>query len=419
MVSLVGEGPVLDPSLEPDGTGRYPSIAAWLDAAETVGDHWSTAGYGFSEPFELFLERQNPSLEAAGIEDLSITMRFWVNQDCELRVEAAESVVSAPDPCLYDDLYRPEETGIGCDAPFDPRAGHVAVWSGNEVLIYGGASGTTSSPPYTSGLGCDPQTRTWRDLEPSPQIVEWWPTLQAIWTGEQMIVAGRTVDAEDPAMVLLSYSPTADTWSVSSPVPEGRQAIGGVVWTGTEVILAGGDLHYPSNSAWAFNPATETWRRLPDPGFEPVEGIEGVWTGTEAVFVGGYVHPGSSAAAAYNPESDTWRTLAPVGVHWIREHHLTWTGEQVIVYSGHTGSGHLQRLLLYDPGTDEWSESSTMPIAAPERLGGAWTGDRLIIWGEATQHTATMTETETPSTGTAPCTTQVSTPGRCSLMLPS
>lgn len=377
LIGLIGDGPVHDPSLEPETDGTYANVAEWLAAASRVHDVLSDNGYGYGEPFQLFIERRNPGLREAGIDHLSLTLSFWVNQDCEVRVESGE-VVSAPDPCLYATLYQPSNVPEGCEAPFEPRAGHVAVWTGEELLIYGGASGSHDTAPLTTGLAFDPDAGSWRDIRPSPESLEWWPTLNAVWTGDQLLVAGRTSGADETVRVL-SYSPTEDIWSVSPPLPGDRTAVGAMAWTGTEVILVGGDLHYPDNTAWAYNTTSQIWRQLPDAGIEAVEGMEGVWTGTEAIFIGGY--GATSTGIAYNPLSETWRHLPDAGRDSIEGHRLVWTGQHVIVYSGHTGPGHPDRLLLYEPDTESWSKSSPTPIAPAERLGGAWTGDQLIIWG--------------------------------------
>lgn len=379
MTALTGEGPVIDPSLEPESAGQYPSVASWLEAAERQEDRLASEGYGFGEPFELFVLRENPSLEDVGVESLFLTLRFWVNQNCEVRVQAGDNLVSAPDPCRYEVVYRPDETGVGCDSPFEPRAGHVGVWTGEEVLIYGGVTGSVSVPPLTTGLGFDPGEGSWRSLKPSPEGVSSWPTRRAVWTGTEMIIAGRTPYEDGEELLLMQYSPSDDEWRVA-PFPEGRRAIGAMVWTGAEVIVAGGDLHYPDDHAWAFNPITRTWRELPNSGLREVEGIEGAWTGTEAIFIGGYVHPGMTTAAAYNPELDSWRSLTEPP-EWIDHHEMVWTGEQVIVYSGNTGPGHRDRLLLYDPKADDWSDSSVMPIEPSQRLAGVWTGNQLMVWG--------------------------------------
>lgn len=262
-----------------------------------------------------------------------------------------------------------------------PRAGHVAVWTGEEVLIYGGASGTHQAPPLVTGLGFDPANGSWRDLAPSPEGLAWWPTLHAVWADDRMIVAGSSQRGDAEAIVLLSYIPVEDRWLVSPPSPSERTAVGGFVWTGTEVIIAGGDLNYPDDTAWSYNPASEVWLQLPDPELPGVEGIKGVWTGTEAIFYGGYSAQPKSPAVAYNPATDSWRRLTEPPSSWIEQHEMVWTGNEMIVYSGHAGPEHENRLLLYNPVSDTWAESSPLPIAATERLAAAWTGAEPIVWG--------------------------------------
>ena len=380
MVSVIGDGRIRDLSLEPRTAGVYPSVAAWLAAAEAVDDQLSATGYSFDEPFGIYLVRRNPTLREVGIDELNVTLNLWVNQDCDLRVDSSAELISSPDPCRYADLYQDEDTPDGCRGPFEPRAGHVAVWTGTEVLISGGTSGSQVSPPLETGLAFDPNLGSWRELSPTPETLPWWPTMRAVWASDRMIVAGLVVRGGEPAIVLLSYFPADDAWSTSAPVPGDREAVGGLVWTGTEVILAGGDSHYPDSTAWAYNPTSGQWRQLPDPPISDVEGIVGVWTGTEAIFFGGYGGI-TSAAAAYLPGTNSWRPISNPPLAWIQGHQLIWTGDRVIVFSGHTGPGHLTHLLLYDPTSDTWTKSSELPIPPAERLGGAWTGDQLIIWG--------------------------------------
>ena len=380
LVATIGDGPVYDPSLRPELGPTYATIADWLAAADEIDDVTTMMGYGPGEPVRLFVERKNDALRSAGIDSLAVTFQFWTEQDCTVRVETTD-VISAPDPCRYHELYGEGVVTSECSAPFEPRAGHASIWTGEEVLIYGGASGTHESPPLRTGLSYKPEDGTWRELAPSPVELDWWPTLHAVWAGDRMLVVGRTVRDEAAAIVVLSYVPDTDTWVASPSLPAERTGVGAAVWTGAELILVGGDTNYPENSAWGYNPATDAWRQLPDPEIIDVEGIEGVWTGTQALFYGGYGAQPGSPAIAYNPETDSWRDLADAPSHWTEGHRLSWTGEQMIVYSGHLGPEHATRLLLYDPAADAWIESAPLPITSTERLAAAWMGDALIVWG--------------------------------------
>jgi len=280
MILFIGDGPVSDPSLEPDRDAIYPSVTAWLDAAQRVGDSITTNGYGMGEPFHLYVNRRNASLEADGIESLSLTFRIWANQNCELRVESTDEA-SYPDVCLYSRLHEPDDIPTGCTGPYEPRAGHAAVWTGTELLIVGGTTGVAQPPPIA--LQLDGSTRT---LALPPRPLGWHEGMDTFWTGDQLIVAvGGSQDL--PGMIVLTYTPETDSWTESEPLP-GGQYLGGVTWTGTELLFVGGVHNGPNDQAWSYTPQTGEWSRLPDPGIEPVEGMQGVWTGTEAGFFGGY-----------------------------------------------------------------------------------------------------------------------------------
>lgn len=378
LVGLIGEGAVRDPSLAPGAEGIYPTVDEWLSAADAVGDHVTLEGYSFEEPFLLFVVRRNTALEQVGIDHLSVNLELWANQDCEWRVDSVPEVISAPDPCAYSDLFQTDASPEGCRGSLGPRVGHIAVWTGSQLLVYGGAAGSHQAPPLDTGLAYDPVEASWHDLAPSPVRLEWWQSLQGVWAGDQMLVAGRATDGS--GIVVLSYEPGSDTWSTSPTLPSDREAVGGVVWTGTELILAGGDEHYPDRTAWAYSPETSQWRQLPDLPGSDVAGIEGIWIGTEALFFGGF-GGSTTPTLAYDPNTNSWRRLAIPQGPWIEGHRMIWTGTRVIVYSGHSGPGLPARLLIYDPASNAWLESSPLPIVPRERMAGAWTGARLVLWG--------------------------------------
>ena len=376
-----GDGPVSDASLIPERDSPFANVEEWLAAAESVNDVVTTQGYGFGEPFEMFMVRTNDVLRASGMDSVFVTMKFWANQDCELRVESGQ-IISSPDPCRFGELFGdPHE---GCAGTFGPRAGHFAAWTGEEVLILGGQSGTTDAELLTSALAYNPETNAWRNLAPLPIPVGQWPARRSAWTGSELILVGRTAHTSESAeeIVTLGYTPATDEWMVLAPMPADRMASGGLAWTGEEIVVAGGDLLYPAADAWAYSPETDKWRRLPDPGFPPTEGTNAVWTGSEVIVFGGYAGQGGAPPShAYDPTVDAWREIATPGNHWIEDHEMIWTGEAVVVSSGHLGPQHSDVLLIYDPTADEWRRSAPMPILPAERQTSVWTGSELIIWG--------------------------------------
>ncbi len=116
----------------------------------------------------------------------------------------------------------------------EPRYWHTAVWTGSEMIVFGGMSAVGNI--YGDGSRYDPATDTWTLLpatgSPGPR-----QSHAAVWTGTEMIVWGGVNDLSGAR-----YNPSTDTWAETSTVnapPPRRNA--SVVWTGTEMIVWGGD----------------------------------------------------------------------------------------------------------------------------------------------------------------------------------
>ncbi|MBA2528418.1 MAG: hypothetical protein H0V19_00390, partial [Euzebyales bacterium] len=53
-------------------------------------------------------------------------------------------------------------------APIGPRAGHVAVWTGDQLVVWGGREVTGRRLPRGDGAAYNPGTDRWRRLPPAP-----------------------------------------------------------------------------------------------------------------------------------------------------------------------------------------------------------------------------------------------------------
>ena len=329
MIRLVGQGPVEDPGLGLDET-HFESVEGWLAAADRQGDTIRWVGYS-PLPLQLYVERESSFLADLGIDVLSTTLRFEASGACSVSIEATD-FISQPDPCAFSTAMG-TDVPEGCTGPFDPRHSHVAVWTGSEVLVFGGDPATSEAGPSRTGLALDPATGEHRELPASPLALEWWPRSQAFWTGTEMGVVGRVAESDPIRIVVLLLDPATGDWRISEPRPGNQWALGAAVWTGEELLLVGGDTNDPRNSSSSYDPDTDTWRELEVPPFHEVEGIEGVWTGEEAFFVGGYP---SGAAAAYDPATDTWREITPYPEGSIEGHSLVWTDAVIVVVGGNS-----------------------------------------------------------------------------------
>src|SRR5437016_1051873 len=194
----------------------------------------------------------------------------------------ATSVLPEIDPCI-DDTWTATST---TNAP-SARAGHTAVSTGSEMIVWGGIPFT-----FPSGTGgrYNPITDSWTATSTTNA-----PSRRgnhtAVWTGSEMIVWGGFTG---PNIVLNTggrYNPGTDTWTATSitNAPSARSGHTGV-WTGTEMIVWGGGTFVPSvlNTGGRYNPGTDSWTatsttNAPDARADHTA----VWAGSEMIVWGG------------------------------------------------------------------------------------------------------------------------------------
>lgn len=195
-------------------------------------------------------------------------------------------------------------------APIVGRSGHSAIWTGSEMIVWGGDDGRSSRD---DGAAYDPTTDTWRAIAQAP--IEARANQAAVWTGSEMLVWGggnRMETFADGA----AYDPTTDTWRRIAAAPRTGATDPVSVWTGREWILterqpaSGGPTREDSSRLLAYDPATDHWRTLPR---APVAGgyiDDGVWTGRDVLFtvLPGFPLPTDPAVrlVRYDPTTDRW-----------------------------------------------------------------------------------------------------------------
>ncbi len=282
------------------------------------------------------------------------------------------------------DTWAPMATG-GAPAP---RSAHTAVWTGTEWLIWGGRGAAVSQ--LADGAAYTPTTDTWRPLPPAPLSGRAGHT--AVWTGSEMLVWGGNTAEEHGSGA--AYNPATDTWRLLSTTnaPAGRdQHV--AVWTGTEMVVGGGVTCPPgrcldAGAGGSYVPATDTWRPLACSGSGV--GSTAVWTGVEALFWGGESYrtgePTSGGGQAYRPATGGCRPLARAGEPSRRAFHTAvWSGTELLVWGG---EGPLRTPLAdgagYDPARDSWRPLVVAPLSPRARHTAVWTGGELLVWGGGT-----------------------------------
>jgi N-acetylneuraminic acid mutarotase len=170
------------------------------------------------------------------------------------------------------------------NAPTSSRQDHTVIWTGTEMIVWGGRPATATSE-VNSGARYNPTTNTWTAMTltnaPTSRIGH-----KAVWTGTEMIIWGGSPSGASNTGA--RYNPSTDTWSAttSTNAPTGRSAHT-AVWTGTEMIIWGGSGYL--NSGARYNPTTNTWISLNSTSAPSGRsGHTAIWTGSAMIVWGGY-----------------------------------------------------------------------------------------------------------------------------------
>ncbi|MCI0447133.1 hypothetical protein L0152_28490, partial [bacterium] len=277
----------------------------------------------------------------------------------------------------------------------DARVRHSAVWTGSEMIVWGGILG-----PLNTGGRYDPATDTWHPIaitnEPAQRVNH-----TAVWTGTRMVVwggwGGGTTDNvfNDGGL----YDPLTDTWSVTSigaNVPLARMSHT-TIWTGTEMIVWGGCPDFgcfsPLNTGGRYNPLSDTWQTTATQDAPQARtNHTAVWTNNEMIVWGGNNFSTElNTGGRYDPGTDSWVSTSTTNAPAVRSlHSAVWDGTEMIVWGGCPESGCFTPLNtggLYDPSTDSWSDTSITNSPQGRRGHSAiWDGSEMIIFGGCVDH---------------------------------
>ncbi|TNF89144.1 MAG: hypothetical protein EP301_03595 [Gammaproteobacteria bacterium] len=280
------------------------------------------------------------------------------------------------------------------------------VWTGDEVLLFGGSDDTR---PVGEGGAYDPVTDTWREMhwgwtDPATRRVTALSLADqaTVWTGDEMIVWGGRYGGVGEELVNRGwrYDPGWDEWRISGDgphldddwnllpdpdllAPEPRtNAL--AVWSGSELMVWGGhtDDGISLQDGGRYDPVTDDWHAMSVEG-GPIPGGEAafaIWMNDQMLVWNG----GSEARApqsvrtvelrGYAPGSDSWQSS---GAGWEPSFtgnalRVVRAGDRVLVV-GVTEStsrfeieGWVQTVRLsayvYDPQADSWQPGGEFEV---------------------------------------------------------
>lgn len=259
-------------------------------------------------------------------------------------------------------------------------------------------SPSTVSPTATTS---EPPIASWRLLPKAPIVGR--IGAGVVWTGEEMIVWGGVSrgGAIEAVADGAAYDPVADSWRRIAPAPSGvLGAVGAAAaWTGTTAVFWAGNSPDGPAAGGVYDPTTDTWRRLPDGPLGPREGYVAVWTGTELLIVGGTSGDGFAqpVAAAVDPRDGSWRllpalnelgALRPTGAVWNGDRAFLAGSQYLCPEEGSSCTETRPVFLAYDPSTDQVDEIDLARAPVDEQTAASlapigWTGERVVLSASA------------------------------------
>lgn len=295
----------------------------------------------------------------------------------------------------------------------DARIYHSLVWTGTEVIVWGGwGFGGTA---YNTGGRYNPATDTWSATSTGAGVPDPHSRHAAVWTGTEMILWGGIVSPSQNNSGG-RYNPVADTWAPTSltgaPFASSAGDLG--VWTGTVMVVWG------SGTGGRYNPSSDSWQGMSTAG-QPsaADGFSAVWTGSEMLVWGGHDWAMTTAyntGAKYNPTGDTWTATTTTNAPSARAFHTAvWTGTEMIVWGGHGVPSNTRTNTggRYNPSTNSWVATSlTAAPTARTYHTAAWAASAgvMVVWGGLDTNYANTGSRYSPAGDTWTATTMTNAP---------
>jgi hypothetical protein len=300
------------------------------------------------------------------------------------------------------------------EPPINGRWSHSLVWSGSEMLVWGGleTSAVTFESTYPHyGAAYDPVTNAWRAIPDAAISGRAYPV--SAWSGSELLIWGGWIDEPGgPTYVAdgAAYDPAANSWRTLPEAPlRSGDAVGGWLADRLMVVSADGAASYdPSTNRWeALDPAPirTGWRsaavaggRLFVIGFgDGATGdVEGAvfdpttakWTVTDVPlgpgdagvqpFAAGEVVLIPASGKLFDPTAGSWRDVTPC---WRAGNGGVWTGRYLIADRA-----------AYEPATDTCFDLPASPPREPPFEGSngrefavaIWTGSEYLTWSGGT-----------------------------------
>lgn len=198
------------------------------------------------------------------------------------------------------------------------RRSYASVMAGNKILYWGGWDNNTNTY-FNDGLLYDIPSGTWSSVPNSP-VLSARRSAVAVWTGSEVIIFGGEnsgtyyTDGAKLNLSSLTWTPITSNSLITFSIHYSH-------WNGTEMFLFG-------SSGFKYNPLTNSWSAL-NAGLDAINSGENyAWTGTEYW----RYNPFTQLITKFNPAANTILSAHPGGPVWLGGGSVNfWCGNKLFV----------------------------------------------------------------------------------------
>ena len=248
------------------------------------------------------------------------------------------------------------------------RAAGAAAVVGNDIVVVGGRTGTSSAQPVTTTEIYD--GTSWHDAKPIPVPGN---HLAAASDGTYLYaVGGHQITETSITAALQRFDPATGQWTQLPPMPAAASGLGAVIVGGQLITVGGDNALSVFNTVRAYNLTTKKWSTLP-PLPQPRTGLGVAYYNNILYAVDGASRPGHVAStntvetltlrSASPPPAAGWRLVSnsPVAVQYAG---TAESGGQIWVAGGLLGSqSATTETEFYDPTLRTWNTGPPLPLS--------------------------------------------------------
>lgn len=258
-------------------------------------------------------------------------------------------------------------------SPLTPRVGASVVWTGHEVIVWGGYD--SFNRPQRDGAAFDPVLGSWRPMPAGPARDA---SARGVRSQTQVVFVSTSQT--------LQYDPRSRRWRTRSPLPlpDGHRVADHVIAIDDAVVAITEPRDGQPSAVFALEADADAWTRLPDVPV-PLRRGHVVLGARGRLLVIGRPRDGQDATVALDP-ADTpaaWRAIdTPPALpdDLVALAAAAAPDGAILLWGTRASDGSGERAYASVHDRRGWRDIDAGPLRPTRTETVVWTGDRMLVW---------------------------------------